>query len=513
VPGLPFTGTLEAPDGATVVSPLTTLVEKVIETSGDSVTQANAAVASALGLPAGIDLTTLDAVAGALSGDAASTAAFKAGSELLDAITLIQAAGGSPDLAYAALAADVAAGSTVNLADAATITAIGESAGLDTATAQAVASIASETAAALELQLAHAATPFEVFTDITGSSIAEQGDAATALSRAVGDTAFQQVADSYFQNLGTTLSRDDLTAAENVACYCPGTLIATDRGDIAVENLRVGGGVVVMSGSVRPIKWIGQRSYGGRFIAGRKDMLPICFKAGSLGEGLPRRDLWISPHHAMYLDGVLIEAKDLVNGVSVVQAEEVDRVDYFHIELDSHDVILAEGAWSETFVDDDSRGMFHNAPEFAALYPGDVSRPARYCAPRLEEGFEIEAIRRRLARLAGAAGASQVGALRGFVDHASAGCIAGWAQNEQHPEAPVCLDIYVRGQLVGHALANCYREDLREAGVGSGRHGFSFVPKPGCRFTPEEVLVKRSLDGVGLPITAEARSAALSAAA
>ena len=105
---------------------------------------------------------------------------------------------------------------------------------------------------------------------------------------------------------------------------------------------------------------------------GRKDILPICFKAGSLGDDVPRRDLWISPHHAMYFEtsgGVLIEAKDLVNGVSIVQAEQVDEVEYFHIELDTHDVIIAEGALSETFVDDDSRGMFHNAHEYRALYP------------------------------------------------------------------------------------------------------------------------------------------------
>ena len=79
------------------------------------------------------------------------------------------------------------------------------------------------------------------------------------------------------------------------------------------------------------------------------------------------RDLWISPHHAMYLEGVLIEARDLVNDVSVVQAERVEEVEYFHIELDSHDVIVAEGSLSETFVDDRSRGMFHNAHEYDAL--------------------------------------------------------------------------------------------------------------------------------------------------
>ncbi len=58
---------------------------------------------------------------------------------------------------------------------------------------------------------------------------------------------------------------------------------------------------------------------------GRKDILPICIKAGALDDNVPKRDLWISPNHAMYLDGVLIEAKDLVNGVSIVQAESVEQ--------------------------------------------------------------------------------------------------------------------------------------------------------------------------------------------
>jgi hypothetical protein len=102
---------------------------------------------------------------------------------------------------------------------------------------------------------------------------------------------------------------------------------------------------------------------------------------------LPRRDLWTSPHHALYLEGVLIEAKDLVNGVSIVQAKRVEKIEYFHIELDSHDVIVAEGALSESFINDDSRGLFHNAHEYGALYPDAPYVPARYCAPRLDEGY------------------------------------------------------------------------------------------------------------------------------
>ena len=121
---------------------------------------------------------------------------------------------------------------------------------------------------------------------------------------------------------GTDINED------STPCYCPGTLILTDRGEAPVEDLAIGDKVITNSGAARPIKWIGRRTYGGRFVMGRKDILPVCIKAGALDDNVPRRDLWISPHHAMYLEGVLIEAKDLVNGVSIVQAERggEDRV-------------------------------------------------------------------------------------------------------------------------------------------------------------------------------------------
>ena len=309
-----------------------------------------------------------------------------------------------------------------------------------------------------------------------------------------------------------------LTAFESnqTPCYCAGTLILTECGEAPVEALAIGDKVITTLRAARPIKWIGRRSYAGRFVMGRKDILPVCIKAGALDDNVPRRDLWISPHHAMYLEGVLIEAKDLVNGVSIVQAERAEKVEYFHVELETHDVIVAEGALSESFIDDDDRFMFHNAHEYRVLYPAAIQTVARYCAQRLDEGYEVEAVRRRIALRAGlvSEGISTLpGKLRGFIDRVTRHVVEGWAQNADHPEAPVCLDILVSGRLIGRALANRHRKDLEQAGLGSGCHAFEFTPPYGLAFAPDAAEVRRSLDQAALPFSSQARRTGTSAAA
>lgn len=126
---------------------------------------------------------------------------------------------------------------------------------------------------------------------------------------------------------------------------------------------------------------------------------PVLFEAGSLGASLPARDLYVSADHAMFPDSYLIPAWMLINGTTIRCHRPRENVRYFHIELDTHKIIFAEGAATETFLDDDSRNIFHNEAEFHALYPGP--RPlGRFCAPRIEHGLEIEAIRRSLAQAA-----------------------------------------------------------------------------------------------------------------
>jgi O-antigen biosynthesis protein len=201
----------------------------------------------------------------------------------------------------------------------------------------------------------------------------------------------------------------------------------------------------------------------------------------------------------MFLNGLLIEAKDLINGVSIAQAERVDRVDYFHIELDSHDVILAEGAWSETFVDFDSRHVFQNAPEFALLHPEQIEQPMHYFAPRVEDGYELEKVRRLIAERYCSSKKDHPGDLRGSIDRVTERSIEGWAQNVEFPEAPVCLDLLANGELIGQTLADRYREDLHSAGLGTGKHAFTFSMPDGPLPTAS-IEVRRSMDGASLAL-------------
>ena len=273
-------------------------------------------------------------------------------------------------------------------------------------------------------------------------------------------------------------------------CYCRGTMILTPAGEVAVERLRIGDRITTHAGVARPIKWIGRRAYDARFIAGRRDMLPIRFHAGSLGPGLPHRDLLVSPHHAMLVEGVLVPAELLVNGVTITAERDAGDVEYFHIELETHDILIAEGAAAESFVDCDSRGMFQNAAEFRALYPeADPPRWQR-CAPLLEDGPALAAIHGRLARGGGAHGP-----LHGHLDEAAGGYVAGWASDCGEP---VRLVLEIDGQAVSRMVANGYRADLEKAGMSGGRHGFRTSLPRLDRAQDHLLRIRREADGAEL---------------
>ncbi|MBF0860366.1 hypothetical protein HKD24_14365, partial [Gluconobacter sp. LMG 31484] len=288
------------------------------------------------------------------------------------------------------------------------------------------------------------------------------------LSELAGDTVTYGLAPSDGEGSQVLLTVDDGTP-----CFCRGTLIATERDEINVEDLAIGDRVLTASGSLRPIRWIGHRSYSGPFVRSNRNVLPVIIRAGALGDGLPRRDLSVSPLHAMALEGVLIPAVCLINEVSILQAERIDEVTYFHIELETHDILLAEGAPSESFVDDDSRNMFHNAAEFRALYPDAAPLPAVYCAPRIEEGPILETIRARLNAEAGITPAPASGGIvEGYLDEVTRTVIRGWARHPQSEE-PLRLSLYENGIAIGEVVADSPRPD-----VGTDC-GFCFVVRGG----------------------------------
>lgn len=195
----------------------------------------------------------------------------------------------------------------------------------------------------------------------------------------------------------TTNGLAQIGSGPYTACFVFGTHIATPDGERRVEELRIGDLVTTAKGETKPILWIGTRRYEGSFIAGNPAALPVTVTAGAFGNGLPLRDLSLSPCHALLFDNVLVPVGRLVDGSAVTQASVVESVEYFHIELEDHDMVVAEGVAAETFVDDDSRNLFQNAHEYYALYPNRPEVEPVYAAPRVEDGEEIEAIRDRIA--------------------------------------------------------------------------------------------------------------------
>ncbi len=291
----------------------------------------------------------------------------------------------------------------------------------------------------------------------------------------------------------------------SIACYARGTAIRTDGGNTPVEALRIGDRVATFGGISRAIRWIGRRAYSGRFLTASAAVQPILFKAGSLGPYQPRRDLRVSPKHAMFLDGCLVPAECLINGTSVLRDTACTEIEYFHIELDSHDVILAEDAPSETFVDDDSRAMFHNLSEYRALYGEPPVSPAIYCAPRIEHGETLDRIRRAIDDLAASTPAA-TRSLRGRIDGWNGLAVRGWAQDPDQPDVPVCLEVLAGGRIVGRTVANLFRNDLQRAGCGSGCHGFHLVLPEQPDGLPIEV--RRAADATTLEILQGRRDAA-----
>jgi hypothetical protein len=186
-------------------------------------------------------------------------------------------------------------------------------------------------------------------------------------------------------------------APNNPHCNCllRGTRIQTANGDRQVEDLAIGDLLPTMFGGMRPIQWIGRypikKSDPARPWV--KDAMPVRIARSALGPGIPNADLYVTGSHAVFFDGVLVPAEVLINGATITRFEpsDTDELEYFHIKLETHDVIYAEGAPVETLRHVDESAV--NFAEYFRLY-GEPRAEDALCAPLAPVGGRAELLSR-----------------------------------------------------------------------------------------------------------------------
>ncbi len=153
--------------------------------------------------------------------------------------------------------------------------------------------------------------------------------------------------------------------ALGVACFAAGTRIRTTDGEVPIEQLRIGAGVLLAGDGTAPVVWIGHSHLDCDRARNPHDVWPVRVSAGAFGHAAPERDLWLSPDHAVCIDGVLVPIRYLLNGATIAQ-RPCRHVRYFHLELPAHAVVFAEGLTTESYLDTGNRAMFSDAIDIGA---------------------------------------------------------------------------------------------------------------------------------------------------
>mgnify|MGYP000271208493 FL=1 len=189
---------------------------------------------------------------------------------------------------------------------------------------------------------------------------------------------FSPVPSASFGGFPPSINLATVNPGDFTVCFAAGTMIATPDGECAVETLAIGDMVLTANGKSVPVKWVGRQTVSKTFTPSER-FVPVRVKAGALGGGLPKRDLVLTADHALVIDGLLVNAGAIVNGTSIAW-EPFDTlpesVTYYHVETEAQDIILAEGAPAETFVDHVTRRRFDNFAEYEALYGDEATIPS-----------------------------------------------------------------------------------------------------------------------------------------
>ncbi len=229
---------------------------------------------------------------------------------------------------------------------------------------------------------------------ITGAQVTSPGTttiSTTGESYLLSDVSFAPGAQQTFITGHDAATGNDYI---QVQCFAAGTRIAGPHGEVPVETLRVGDRVTLAEGGAAEVVWIGYRAVDATQHPMPRKVWPVRIAAGAFGAGVPRRDLFLSPDHAVFVQDVLIPVKRLINGSTIAQVP-VDRVVYYHIELPQHDVVLAEGLPVESYLDTGDRSDFANSGGPVRLHPdfNVLAWEALGCARLVMVGPELDAAR------------------------------------------------------------------------------------------------------------------------
>jgi Hint domain len=172
----------------------------------------------------------------------------------------------------------------------------------------------------------------------------------------------------------------------SMVCFLRGTRIATSEGETAVEALNIGDIVATRSHDAtvfQPIMWLGWRRIDPAVHPQPDVVAPVQIQRGAFADKLPHRDLLESPDHAIFVDDKLICARQLINGTTIQQIKSLVPMEYFHVELNRHSIVLAEGLPTESYLDTGNRGFVANSGEPLVLHPdltGETDYPTRAVA-------------------------------------------------------------------------------------------------------------------------------------